>query len=170
MAGPPGRGRGDELDEEAEMTDADPRPARRLTTLSATRAAAVPMFAGAGVLVGTWALLPRYVGPRLELGPRRDELEFVDHVLPGAAVIVISLATLLVARYATTTGPLVAAGLGVVLAGLWMDATHLPLVLQAIRGQAPWAATVHHSLPGVAVVLLGVGWCLVYRRTAVRSR
>ncbi len=149
------------------MTDAEPRRASRL---SATRAAALPMFAGAGVLVGTWALLPRYVGPQLELGPRRDELEFVDHVLPGTTAIVVSLAALLLTRMVTSTRLMFAAGLGIVLAGLWMDATHFPLVLQAIRGQAPWAATLHHSLPGVAVVLLGIVWCLVYPRAGPGPR
>lgn len=126
------------------------------------RLAAVPMLAGLGVLVGTWALLPRYGGPRLELGPRGDQLEFVDHVVPGAVVIVASLLALVLARR-VVLGPLFAVGLAIVVAGLWMDATHLPLVLQATRDEAPWGATLHHSLPGLAVLLLGIGWCLVFR-------
>ena len=127
------------------------------------RLAAVPMLAGLGVLVGTWALLPRYGGPRLELGPRGDQLEFVDHVVPGTVVILVSLLALLIGRRATALGPLFGVGLVIVVAGLWMDATHLPLVLQATRDEAPWAATLHHSLPGLAVLLLGVGWCLLFR-------
>lgn len=129
--------------------------------------AAVPMLAGLGVLVGTWALLPRYGGPRLELGPRGDQLEFVDHVVPGAVVIVASLLALLLVRRAAL-GPLFAVGLAIVVAGLWMDATHLPLVLQATRNEAPWPATLHHSLPGLAVLLLGVGWCLLFRSRSDR--
>lgn len=106
--------------------------------LARRRLAAVPMLAGLGVLVGTWALLPRYGGPRLELGPRGDQLEFVDHVVPGTLVIVVSLLALLIGRRATTMGPLFGVGLVILVAGLWMDATHLPLVLQATRGEAPW--------------------------------
>ena len=130
------------------------------------RLAAVPMLAGLGVLVGTWALLPRYGGPRLELGPRGDQLEFIDHVVPGAVVIAVSLLALVIARRARTLGPLFGVGLVIVVAGLWMDATHLPLVLQATRNEAPWGATLYHSLPGLAVLLLGVGWCLLFRASA----
>lgn len=140
------------------------------TKLTAAQAAALPMLAGAGLLVGTWALLPRYVSPRIELGARADQLEFVDHVLPGAAVIVISLLALLVGRGPAAANRLFAAGLGIVAAGLWMDATHFPLVRQAFRDEAPWGATLHHSIPGVAVLLLGVGWCLAYRAPGTRSR
>ena len=112
------------------------------------------------------ALLPRYSGPRLELGPRGDLLEFIDHVVPGTVVIVVSLLALLIRRRATTLGPLFGMGLVIVVAGIWMDATHLPLVLQATRSEAPWGATLHHSLPGLAVLLLGAGWCLLFRASA----
>lgn len=147
------------------MTAPDRKRAEPADTpgLSATRKAALPMLAGAGVLVGTWALLPRYVGPRLELGPRGNQLEFVDHVLPGAAVIALSLVALLIVRRLRSPSPLFLAGLGIVVAALWMNATHFPLVLQATRDEAPWPATLHHSLPGLAVLLVGIGWCLVYR-------
>lgn len=121
------------------------------------------MLAGAGVLLGTWALLPRYVGPALELGPRGDQLEFVDHTVPGTIVIVLSLAALLVVRLPKAAPLLFGTGLVIVLAGLWMDATHLPLVLQALRDQAPWPATLHHSLPGLVILLFGIAWCLVFR-------
>lgn len=142
------------------MTDA---PAPRTAGLSARRAALLPMLAGLGVLVGTWSLLPRYGGPRLALGPRGDQLEFVDHVVPGTGVIVVSLLALLMAWRRVSPRPLYAAGLAIVVAGFWMDATHAPLVLQATRSEAPWGATLHHSLPGLAVLALGVGWCLVFR-------
>lgn len=145
------------------MTGTEPRPAVKSPALSANQAAALPMLAGAGVLAGTWALLPRYVGPRLELGPRGDQLEFVDHVMPGAVVIVLSLVALLIVRRVSTGRSLFLAGLGIVVAGLWMNATHFPLVLQATRDEAPWAATLHHSAPGLVVLLIGLGWCLVYR-------
>lgn len=146
----------------SEPTSAPPGP---VTGLSPARAAAVPMLAGAGLLFGTWALLPRYVGPELELGPRGPMLEFIDHTVPGAIVIALSLLALVRGRPGRPGAPslLFYAGLGVAVAGVWMTATHIPLVKQALQGQAPWDATLHHSLPSAAVLLFGVGWCLLYR-------
>jgi len=39
------------------------------------------------------------------------------------------------------------AGLVVTLAGIWMTMTHVPLVAQASRGEAPWAGTLFHMTP-----------------------
>lgn len=121
--------------------------------------AMVPMLAGAGLLAGAWALLPPYTGPALNTAAR---VEFADHVVPGIAVVGISLLSLALARRADAGRLLFAAGLAVVLAGFWMVATHLPLVLQATRQQAPWGATVYHSAPGLAVLGLGVVWAVAY--------
>jgi hypothetical protein len=129
----------------------------------AARSAALPMLAGLGLLVGCWALLPPYSGPFLATD---DTVEVVDHIVPGVVVITLSLGALLVGRGGRGRALLFPAGLGIVLAGFWMTATHLPLVLQATRQQAPWGATVYHSLPGLAVLLLGVGWALTYRTPA----
>jgi hypothetical protein len=118
------------------------------------------MLAGAGLLAGAWALLPPYTGPALNTAA---QVEFADHVVPGVVVVVISAIALAVARRADADRFMFAAGLGIVLAGFWMTATHLPLVLQATREQAPWGATVYHSLPGVAVLMLGVVWAAFYR-------
>ena len=46
-----------------------------------------------------------------------------------------------------------------------MTATHLPLMLQATRAEAPWDATIYHSVPGLAVLALGVVWTASYRDT-----
>lgn len=118
------------------------------------------MLAGAALLVGAWALLPPFSGPALNTA---DAVEFADHVVPGAAVIAITVAALLLARRGFNENRLFAAGLGIVLAGFWMTATHAPLVLQATRGQAPWGATVYHSLPGLAVLAVGIVWAATYR-------
>lgn len=118
------------------------------------------MLAGAGLLVGAWALLPPYTGPALNTAAR---VEFADHVVPGIVVLAVSMLSLLVTRRDDADRLLFAAGLAVVLAGFWMVATHLPLVLQATRQQAPWGATVYHSAPGLAVLVLGVVWALTYR-------
>lgn len=136
--------------------------------LSATRLAAVPMFAGAGLLIGAWALLPRYMGPQIHLGPRAHEIEFVDHAIPGVAVIVLSLVALGLWRRPRpfTATLLFSTGMGVGIAGVWMTATHLPLVRQALQDEAPWDATLHHSLPSFTVLVFGIGWCLTYRSPA----
>ncbi len=118
------------------------------------------MLAGLGLLVGGWALLPPYTGPFLATD---DTVEIVDHVVPGMVVLAISLGSFLLARGGRAGGLLFPAGLGIVLAGFWMSATHLPLVLQASREQAPWGATVYHSLPGLAVLALGGAWTWAHR-------
>ncbi len=117
-------------------------------------------FAGAGVLVGAWAFLPPYTGPALNTAAR---VEFADHVVPGIVVVAISILALFAGSRGDAEPLLFGAGLGVVLAGFWMTATHFPLVVQATRGEAPWGATVYHSLPGLAVLLLGVAWAVAYR-------
>lgn len=152
------------------MTDtdrADPK-ATPVAPLSATRLAAVPMMAGAGVLIGSWVAASIFVGPQLDLGPRRTELEFADHVLPGVVVVVISLAVVLalfVGRRLRPKAPslLFYAGLGISLAGVWTTATHVPLVIQALRDQAPWSATLNYSIPAILLLLFGIGWLSVYR-------
>jgi len=50
------------------------------------------------------------------------------------------------------------AGLAILLGGLWMTATHLPLVAQAARQEAPWGATIYHSSSALAVLILGLVW------------
>lgn len=115
----------------------------------------VRSLALAGLAVGVWALVPPYVGPSLATAAR---VEFADHVVPAAAILSIAGATLWASARGVTPTLLFVAGLGVVLAGLWMTATHVPLVLQAMRGQAPWGATAYHSVPGLAVLALGGLW------------
>lgn len=127
---------------------------------SAVPSTALPMLAGLGLLVGGWALLPPYSGPALNTA---DTVELVDHVVPGVVVIATALGSFLLGRDGRRSQMLFPTGLVIVLAGFWMTATHLPLVLQATRQQAPWGATIYHSLPGLAVLLLGVAWALTYR-------
>lgn len=124
--------------------------------------AAVPMLAGLGFLVGCWALLPPYTGPALNTS---DRVEFIDHVVPSIVIIAISALAFLFARRGATA-VLFPAGLGIFLAGFWMTATHAPLVLQATRQEAPWGATIYHSLPGLAVLALGAAWAFTFREVA----
>jgi hypothetical protein len=71
----------------------------------------------------------------------------------------VSAAVLGVSRAAPVSGfAMLAAGLVVVLAGLWMAATHVPLVAQAARHDAPWGATIYHSASAALVLTFGLVW------------
>jgi len=110
----------------------------------------------AGLVVAAWAALPPYAGPSLVLDPT---VEVVDHVLPALVVLAVCV-TVLAFRRRATAGALFAAGLLVVLAGFWMTVTHVPLLAQAARGEVSWAAATWHSLPGLAVMVLGAAWAV----------
>lgn len=116
----------------------------------------------AGIAIAVWAVLPPYVGPALATDPT---VEIVDHVVPAVVVLVVALATLAAgARAAGTRAAgtsVFAGGLVIALAGFWMVATHVPLVAQANRGEAPWGATLWHSIPGLVVLTFGLVWALL---------
>ena len=81
--------------------------------------------------------------------------------MPAIVVVAVLLAAILLNRNSTVPGMFMfVAGLGICLAGLWMVATHVPLVAQAARNDrdVTWAATLCHSALGAAVALLGVVW------------
>ncbi len=113
-----------------------------------------------GLLVGLWAIIPPYVDAFGVLDVE-SRVEFADHVVPGIAVLAMAaLAYLLLRSPQPSPLLLFVAGATITLAGFWMVATHLPLVSQARRGQAPWGAVLWHSLPGVGVILVGAIWTL----------
>ncbi|MGH9157565.1 MAG: hypothetical protein ACRD1K_17415 [Acidimicrobiales bacterium] len=118
-------------------------------------------LAVAGLLIGAWASLPPYSGPEINTETR---VEVADHVIPAVVLVGLSLWALLRTRSAGAGGKgsagsgLLIAGFGVLLAGLWMTATHLPLVAQARRDEVSAAAALYHTLPGLAVLGLGVLW------------
>ena len=118
----------------------------------------------AGLAIGAWAMLPPYVGPTLATESR---VEFADHNVPGLVILAVSVAVLLAGRRLAATGTaMFGAGLAIVLAGLWMTATHLPLVRQAVQDEAPAVATVWHTVPGVVVLALGATWVVRTSRQA----
>lgn len=117
-----------------------------------------PGLLAAGLIVGVWATLPPFVGPGLTT---ELSTEIVDHPVPSLFVLAV-VAWASWARRASELR-LFAAGLTIVLAGVWMTATHLPLVAQAVSGQVGWAPTISHTLPGLAVLGLGAVWTLRYR-------
>jgi hypothetical protein len=114
----------------------------------------------AGLVVALWASLPKYSGPKLNTAPGK---EVADHVIPAVLVAVVCLIGLYVVRRSPRPGPtLFVCGATVFLAGLWMMATHLPLVAQAMRGDAPWPASIYHSSAAFAVFGLGLLWSATY--------
>lgn len=121
-------------------------------------AAVSKRLVGAGLVIGAWAVLPPFVGP----SPNTPlSVELIDHPLPALVVLGV-------VAWAARSGEaaekwLFAGGLAITLAGVWMTATHVPLVLQALDGLATWPATVSHSLPTLAVLVLGLLWTWRYR-------
>lgn len=116
------------------------------------------------VLLGGLSILPPYLGPAvgLELDVR-PSVEVVDHVIPGAAIILCGgLSFLLVNRAAgEEESLLVLAATGVcVLAALWQTVTHVPLLFDAGGSDAPWGAVLLHSTPGPLLLALAL-WLLL---------
>ena len=118
------------------------------------------MLPGAGFLVGAWAIIPPYIGPKLNVTQR---VEIADHVVPGVLVLALSVDALVAGSKPRASTFMFLAGLGVVLAGLWMTATHVPLVPQMLRDEAEVGAVVYHSSPGLAVLALGAAWAFAFR-------
>jgi hypothetical protein len=112
-----------------------------------------------GLPVALWASLPQWSGPKLNVAA---STEVVDHIVPAVMVVLASLVGIMAGRRAQGPGALrLIAGMCVLLAGLWMMATHLPLVSQASRGDAPWPATIYHTSAALAVFGLGLLWSTV---------
>jgi hypothetical protein len=117
-------------------------------------------------VVAIWAALPHFVTPHLNTA---NSAEIADHVVPGLVVLALCGATLAAqARGGPRRGALhFVAGLALTLAGLWMVATHVPLVAQATRGEAPWPGTIYHSAAALAVLGFGLLWTAVHWDSAV---
>ena len=73
--------------------------------------------------------------------------EVVDHVVPGAIVVGIAWFSLLRGRR------FLAGSLVSLVAGTWMFATHVPLLVQAAQGIVPIQTALIHSVPGILVLL-----------------
>lgn len=112
-----------------------------------------------GLPVAFWATLPQWTGPKLNVAAAT---EVADHTIPAVFVVLASVVGILAGRRAQGPGAVrLMAGMVVVLAGLWMLATHLPLVAQATREEAPWPATIYHTSSALAVFGLGLLWSAV---------
>jgi hypothetical protein len=118
----------------------------------------------AGLVVSVWAILPRFLTPPLNT---RDAVEIADHVIPGLVVMGLCVGALVVRRRPGGSGNYgFFSGLVIVLAGLWMSVTHLPLIAQATREEAPWAGTIYHSASALAMLGFSVIWMAAHWNTA----
>lgn len=86
-----------------------------------------------GLIIGAWSVLPPYTGPSLNTKTR---VEVADHVVPGVVLIVLSVTLVLLERRRPLSPTVrLAAGFAILLSGIWMTATHIPLVAQAMRDE-----------------------------------
>jgi hypothetical protein len=136
------------------------KPAPAVTTAPGPDLARLMPLVGLGVAL--WASLPKYSGPRLSVSSSK---EFADHIVPAVVVLLASIAGIAASRRPQGPGAIrFMAGMAVLLAGLWMMATHIPLVSQTARGgpdAASWAATIYHTSAALAVFGLGLLWATV---------
>lgn len=117
-------------------------------------------WAAALVGLAAWAIavpwLAAAVGLELDVATR---LEIADHVIPG--LVMLAGAALLAIR-GSLPGSTVWLGAGAVafLTGLWITATHVPLIPDALEGVAPWGAALLHLSAGPPILALGL-WMLL---------
>lgn len=105
-----------------------------------------------------WSVSVPWLGEVLGLGVEvATSIEIVDHVVPGLAGIAAAAVMVAPVRRGESGTPALLLASGVLaLAGLWMTATHVPLLLQAARGFVPWPNALWHSAGGPLVLALGV--------------
>ncbi len=110
-------------------------------------------------LLGAWSVAVPYVGNALGLDVNVPaDLEVIDHVIPGLIVALaagVAYRSLRRGTAAASLAYLIAVGVSL-LAGLWITATHIPLLLQAARGTVGWPQALWHSLPGFPLPVLAI--------------
>lgn len=123
-----------------------PQPRWRATVSASSMVLPVELL-----LFGALGMVVPYLGRPLGLVlDVRPVAEVVDHVIPGGAVVVAAILSIVTGRRWFVVSMVVVA------AGLWMTATHLPLLVQAANGDADLAAAVFHTVPGIVILALGV--------------
>ena len=128
-------------------------------TPAASRARRRALALGA---LAAWAIavpwIARGLGLELDVPAR---LEVIDHVVPGAVVVVCCAAL----AHPTAAGPqssmpwLGIAGIAC-LSGVWITATHATLLPEAIDGVSPWGAALLHLSAGPPIAILAL-WMLL---------
>lgn len=113
--------------------------------------------------IAAWTMVVPFLGTALGLDVDVSLLvEVVDHVIPGAVIVLAGLALHRIARRRPLAGErfaLLAAGVAF-LAGFWVLATHLPLVSDAADAQVTWGAAIWHSITALPIVVLAC-WFVV---------
>lgn len=115
--------------------------------------------AGLLLVFGLWGTLAPYASTAAGYHiPVPAKVEFVDHVVPGAVILAAAL-------FAVFSGklPLLAA-LAATLGGFWMTMTHLLTLRDGFLGRISLQATLIHSLPGLAILIVaGAASARAYR-------
>lgn len=129
--------------------------------LASTQARWAAALAGLAVWAITVPWLGEAVGLELDVATR---LEIADHVIPG--VVTLAGAALLVTR-AGAPGSVIWLGAGAIafLTGLWITSTHVPLILEALAGIAPWAPALLHFSGGPPITVLGLSMLVGSQRS-----
>lgn len=144
----------------ADRVTADRVPADRVTApAGAGRWPALAAVLGA---LGAWSIVVPYLGPRLgfELAVA-GRVEVVDHVVPGLAIGAGgALALSLLRGGRSGSVPSLALACAIALAGLWITATHVPLLADAGRGLVPWGTAWFHAAPGALILALALALVL----------
>jgi hypothetical protein len=121
-------------------------------------------------ILGAVSILPPYLGPviGLELQGIDSIVEVVDHVIPGIIIFLAAGACFLLLRSGRMKeDSIVLAGALAIclLAAVWQTSSHIPLVLDGGRPEAPWGAVILHSTIGPIMTVLSL-W-LVFRALSV---
>jgi hypothetical protein len=121
-------------------------------------------------ILGAVSILPPYVGPvvGLELEGIDSIVEVVDHVIPGIIIFLAAGASFLLLRSGRLKEDsiVLASALAIsLLAAVWQTSSHIPLILDGGRPEAPWGAVILHSTIGPIMTVLSL-W-LVFRALSV---
>lgn len=85
--------------------------------------------------------------------PVATSLEIIDHVVPG--IVVVGASALVLSGRLPVFAALLAT-LAAALGGLWMAATHVPLLWQARTVMVDWPTALTHSVPVIATFALTI--------------
>lgn len=117
---------------------------------------------GLGLAIGLYAMLPAFAGPQLHI---QKIVEVVDHVIPG--LVVLTLVGSAIVLGARPPGLMLAFGLLVTLAGLWMVDTHVGLFSQAVHNEVDLLAAGFHVSTALAVFGYGLAFMWRYREPLI---
>jgi len=124
-------------------------------------------------LLGAASIFVPYVDALLGLEVRvAMRVEVADHVIPGLVVAAGALASVLLLRGRAgipRSVPLLVATAACFLGGLWMTSTHVPLLVEAGEGIAPWGGAILHSVLGPPIVVMSF-WLFALELPAAQTR